>query len=415
MREIISHDEIKYIKRRIAPKIREIVEKFPVVVITGARQVGKSTLLKNEFQDFTYLTMDDFALREKARLDPHSLWKDSERVVIDEAQKLPQIFDAIKMAVDGSNRRRKFILSGSSNLLLMKQVTETLAGRALYFELLPMTFGEEKGFLAAEHFLKLWDDNYDQAEQTVDGHDPLPLMLRGFMPPLLDMTEERDILYWLEGYVRTYLERDLRELTQVESLVDFRKVMQGLALRTGHTLNQADIARMSGTSHATNHRYIKILEISNIIQRVPAYAVNRNKRLVKSPKIFYVDPAISIFLAGYHDAESLRNSRELGHFFETLVYLHIRALCELVTPKACLYYWRTVSGREVDLVIERGRRLLAIEMKYTSNPTAYDIKNLLEFMNEYPETVRGVLVHGGKDIKWLHSKVIAVPWWWLDT
>ena len=414
MKEIISRNEIKYIKRRIAPKIREIVEKFPVVVITGARQVGKSTLLKNEFQDFTYLTMDDFALREKARLDPHSLWKDSERVVIDEAQKLPQIFDAIKMAVDVSKRRRKFVLSGSSNLLLMKKVTETLAGRALYFELLPMTFGEETGFLKAEHFLKLWDKDYDQAEQAIGAHDPLPLMLRGFMPPLLGVTEERDILYWLEGYVRTYLERDLRELTQVESLVDFRKVMQGLALRTGHTLNQADIARMSGASHATTHRYIKILEISNIIQRIPAYAVNRNKRLVKSPKIFYVDPAISIFLAGYHDAESLMKSRELGHFFETLVYLHVRALCELVTPKAGLYYWRTVSGREVDLVIERGRRLLAIEIKHTSNPTAYDIKNLLEFMNEYPETIRGVLVHGGDSIKWLHSKVIAVPWWWLD-
>jgi predicted AAA+ superfamily ATPase len=414
MKEIISNSEIIYIKRRIAPKIREIVENFPVVVITGARQVGKSTLLKNEFQDFTYLTMDDFALREKARLDPQSLWKDSDKVVIDEAQKLPQIFDAIKMAVDDSDRRRKFILSGSSNLLLMKKVTETLAGRALYFELLPMTFGEEKGFLTAEHFLGLWDEGYHQSEQIVGGHDPLPMMLRGFMPPLLTLKEYSSILYWLEGYVKTYLERDLRELTQVDSLIDFRKVMQGLALRTGHTLNQADIARMSGSSHATAHRYIRILEISNIIQRIPAYFVNRNKRLVKSPKVFYVDPAISIFLAGYHDAESLMKSRELGHFFETLVYLHIRALCELVTPKAGLYYWRTVSGREIDFVIERGRRLLAIEVKYTSNPTAYDIKNLLEFMNDYPETIRGVLVHSGDGIKWLHSKVIAVPWWWLD-
>jgi len=116
----ISRNEIKYIKRRIAPKIREIVEKFPVVVITGARQVGKSTLLRNEFQDFTYLTMDDLALREKTRLDPHSLWKDSERVVIDEAQKLPQIFDANKMAVDDTNRRRKFILSGSLHRILVE-------------------------------------------------------------------------------------------------------------------------------------------------------------------------------------------------------------------------------------------------------------------------------------------------------
>jgi predicted AAA+ superfamily ATPase len=414
MKENILNPEIKYIKRRITPKIKGIIEKFPVAVVTGARQVGKSTMLKHDFKDFSYLTMDDYNIREQAKLDPQSLWQTTDRMILDEAQKAPEIFDAVKLAVD-SNPRRKFILSGSANLLLMEQVTETLAGRALYFELLPITFGEQKGIREIRNFTNLWDSDHVEAERIIETVDPLPFMMRGFMPPLLSITDAGDAAVWLEGYVSTYLEKDLRELSQVESLIEFRKVMQALALRTGNVLNQAEVARGSGASHPTAFRYIKLLEVSNIIQRIPAYSVSRTKRIVKSPKVFYVDPALSIFLSGYYDRDSLGKCRELGSFFETMVYLHLRGLCEAMTPRAGLYYWRTVDGKEVDFVIEHGRKLLAVEVKLTENPTVSDIKNMLLFMDEYPETVRGIVIHAGKSIKWLHSKVIAVPWWWIDS
>ena len=142
MNEIISSKETKYINRRISPKIKEIVDQFPVTVLTGARQVGKSTLLMHEFPNFTYCTLDDYAVRAQILLDPQSLWNGTDKIIIDEAQKQPEMFDAIKLAVDNSSRRKKFILSGSANLLLMKHVTESLAGRALYVELFPMTYGE---------------------------------------------------------------------------------------------------------------------------------------------------------------------------------------------------------------------------------------------------------------------------------
>jgi len=414
MKEIISQQETKYINRRITSKIREIVEQFPVMVLTGARQVGKSTLLRHEFPDFSYCTLDDFAVREQAKVDPQSLWHGTDRLIIDEAQKQPELFDAIKMAVDSSQRRKKFILSGSANLLLMKTVTESLAGRALYVELGPMTYGELCGAGEAGNFIGLWNPDHHETERVVGSVDPLPLLLRGFMPPLVEAVQHREVLNWLEGYVRTYLERDLRELSQVDSLIDFRRVMQSLALRTGSILNQADVAKDSRISHPTTHRYIKLLEVSNVINRIPAYSVNRNKRLVKSPKIFFVDPALAIFLSGYYDAESLGKCRELGGYFETLVGHHLRTLCEGMTPRASLCYWRTTTGKEVDFVVEHGKRLLAFEVKLTSRPTVYDIHNLLLFLEEYPETVRGVLVHGGERVQWLHSKVIAVPWWWLD-
>jgi predicted AAA+ superfamily ATPase len=413
MNEIISSNEIKYINRRISHKIKEIVDQFPVTVLTGARQVGKSTLLKHEFPDFTYHTLDDFSVREQIKLDPQSLWSATDRIIIDEAQKLPEMFDAIKLAVDSSGQRKKFILSGSANMLLMKHVTESLAGRALYVELFPMTYGEVQG-LSPGNFVNLWNADRVESDQAVGGVDPLPLLLRGFMPSLINTSQQSEVLNWLEGYVRTYLERDLRELSQVESLIDFRRVMQVLALRTGNILNQAEIAKDSRVSHPTTHRYIRLLEVSGIIGRIPAYSVNRTKRLVKSPKIFYVDPAIAIFLSGYFDNASLAGCRELGGFFETMVGHHLRSLCEGMTPRASLNYWRTTNGHEIDFVIEHGRRLLAFEVKLTSRPTAHDIKHLLEFMAEYPETVQGVLVHNGDRVFHLHSKVIAVPWWWLD-
>ncbi|MCX8070565.1 MAG: ATP-binding protein [Thermodesulfovibrionales bacterium] len=413
MNDILSYNGIKYIKRRIADKIRYALEKFPVIVLTGARQVGKSTMLKNEFTDFVYLTMDDYDILHRALLDPFILLKDKENIIIDEAQKSPNIFNAIKHIID-TNKEKKVIITGSCNLLLMHKITESLAGRALYFEMLPITYGESQGVFNPKNFYNLWDSNFNEKEQTVDEINSIPILLKGFMPPLLRLQRHNDVLLWLEGYVKTYLERDLRELSQVDSLIDFRKVMQILALRTANVLNQADVAKDSGTSQTTTHRYIKLLEISNIIERLPTFFNNRTKRLIKSPKIYYLDTAISIFLSGYYDEESLIKSREIGNYFETMIYLHIKGLCEMLTPKASITYWRTTTGKEVDFIVQHGKKILAFEVKMKEEPSTNDIKNLLLFIEEYPETILGICIHMGNRIKWLHSKIIAVPWWWID-
>jgi Predicted ATPase (AAA+ superfamily) len=296
----------------------------------------------------------------------------------------------------------------------MKEVTETLAGRAMYLELFPLTIGEEKQILENGNFQHLWQPDWQVPEQELESIDPWSYLMRGFFPLLLSFSDHEQVLTWLEGYTRTYLERDLRALSQVDSLIDFRRFMQAVALRTGSILNQADVAKDCGLSHATVHRYIRLLETSYLVARVPAFSRSRKKRLIKSPKVFFLDPALSIFLSGIHDEETLQKSRELGGYFETLVYLHLRAWCESQTPKPGIYYWRTVSGQEVDFVIEQGKKLIALEVKLTSRPSVQDIRHLLIFLEEYPETVRGVLVHSGSHLQWLHSKVVAVPWWWLD-
>jgi predicted AAA+ superfamily ATPase len=409
-----SNTELKYKKRWLGEIITSAVRSFPAVVISGARQVGKSTFLQNELSDFKYVSLDEFSNYKQAKLDVSSLWIDTDNIIIDEAQKVPEIFSAVKVAIDKSKRKKRFILSGSSNLLLMKRVTETLAGRAVYFELSPMLFGEiRENTEGRKNFLSLWENNLEIPAQKVKYIDPFPYLLKGFMPPILYLKEIRDVLLWWEGYIKTYIERDVRELSRIESLIDFRRVIELIALRTGNLVNQIEIARDSRVSQPTVHRYLNLLEVSNLIKRVPAYFKSRTKRIIKRPKIYFIDPALSVYLSGYHDIESLKNAREVGAFFENLVFMHLNALSEQMVPKARIYYFRSVTLQEVDFVIEHGNKLLAFEVKSSTKIMHDDIKNLLSFLHEYPETVRGVLIYAGDTIQWLHSKVVAVPWWWL--
>ncbi len=412
MKENISNLETKYIKRRLALIIKDALKKFSVIVVSGARQVGKSTMLLNEFPDYKYFTMDDFDTIDLIKNDPMLIFNQNDRIIIDEAQKFPELFNIIKIVVDRFKNKR-ILISGSSNLLLMKNISESLAGRAIYFELLPFTIGEYHNNLIPQNFLSLINNEIDfkKSELKIDVFE---LLLKGFMPSNILEDEIENIPLWFDGYVKTYLERDLRQLSQIESLIDFRRLMQLLALRTGNILKQSDLVKDSQLSPATVSRYVKLLEVSNIIERVPSYFNNKGKRLIKSPKIFYIDPGLAIFLSGYFDKDSLKRAREIGGFFETMIFLHLKSLCSILKPQAKLYYWRTVSGSEVDFVIEYGRKIIPIEVKFSHNIKVKDVKNMLKFIEIYPETNYGVVLYNGNEFKFLHSKVIALPWWWID-
>jgi predicted AAA+ superfamily ATPase len=217
-------------------------------------------------------------------------------------------------------------------------------------------------------------------------------------------------LRWWEGYIATYLERDLRNVSQIDSLLDFRRVMELLALRTGQLLNQSEVARDARISQPTVHRYLNLLEATHLFERLPAYTASYTTRLLKSPKVFWADPGLAIFLSGYFDQTSLQQSRELGAYFETMIFQHLRTLTSLLTPKARLYFWRTRSGDEVDFVVEHGRRLLAIEVKLTDQPGYRHAAGLRQFSQDYPAAVGGLLLHRGTDIRRLAENIVAVPW-----
>lgn len=404
---------IQYYPRWLTPILQDASQNHPIVVLTGARQVGKSTLLLNAepFCDWRFHTLDDFDTLRLARERPQELWAGTDRVVLDEVQRAPELLLAIKQAVDRNPGQIRFALSGSAHLLLMRRVSESLAGRAVYFILYPMTLGEMHRASPPDILARtLAGDWPEERALPQDPPDPTDRLLRGFLPPLLTLDSPQSWTRWWDGYVATYLERDLRQFSQIGDLLDFRRLMELLALRSGQVLNQSELGRDAQLSQPTVHRYLNLLETTHLFERLPAFTTGRTSRLLKSPKVFWSDPGLAIFLSGIYTAEDLRRARELGAYFETMMFHHLRVLARLLTPPARLYFWRTRNGQEVDFVVEHGRRLLAVEVKRSAQVGYNDVATLRSFLDEYPEASGGLLLYGGNAIRRLGEKIVALPW-----
>jgi predicted AAA+ superfamily ATPase len=192
--------------------------------------------------------------------------------------------------------------------------------------------------------------------------------------------------------------------------MDFRRLMELMALRSGQMLNQSDLARDAGLSQPTAHRYINLLETTHLFERLASYTSNRTNRMLKAPKLFLNDTGLAVFLAGYYQQEDLRKARELGCFFESFIHHHLRVLARLMTPPARLFNWHTRAGHEVDFILEYGRNVLAIEVKQTEHPRYGDINGLTTFLSDHPEAAGGLLLHGGTEIRRLGERIMAVPW-----
>ena len=403
----------RYYERWLTPIMQAASIDHPVIVLTGARQVGKSTLLLNAdpFRNWRFHTMDDFDVLAQVRRDPEALWAGSDRVVLDEVQKAPDLLLAVKRVVDRNPGKFRFVLSGSANLLLMKQVSESLAGRAVYFALDPMALGEINQTPPTNIIVRaLAGDLPDEDSLPHAPSDPTNIIMRGLMPSLLTLASPLSWTRWWEGYVSTYLERDLRQVARIDALLDFRKLMELVALRTGQVLNQSEVSRDAQLSQATVHRYLNLLETTHLFQRLSVYSVSHTTRLLKSPKSYLIDPGLAVFLSGYYDIDSLRRAREFGAYFETLIYHHLRLLTRLMTPAGRIYFWRTRAGMEVDFIIEHGQRLVALEVKSTDNPGYRDASGLRLFLDEHPKASAGLLFHSGREIKRLDKKIVAIPW-----
>lgn len=379
-------------------------------MLTGARQVGKSTLLGSEspFRDWPYITFDDPDAMRQAVEDPAGLWVGKRAIVLDEVQRVPGILLAVKRAVDDDGSRR-FVLSGSANLLLMQAVGESLAGRAVYHVLHPLTLGEAERHPVPPVLDDLLAGRFPQDQTLEAPPDVDRLILRGFMPRLVDQVDPETWVRWWEGYVATYLERDLRQIARIDTLIDFRRVMQLAALRSAQILNQTEVSRDARVSQPTVHRYLNLLETTHLFARLPVYAANPTSRLVKSPRAFFSDPGLAAHLSGLFDLESVSGNEMRGSLFETLVLHHLRVLAESLTPSARLFTWRTRGGTEVDFVIEHGRRVVAFEVKLTTRPGYRHAEGLRRFLDSHDGAV-GVLVHGGRDVRRLSERMVSLPW-----
>lgn len=408
---IIHIVNTKTLPRHVQRALTERLRVMPAVVVTGARQTGKSTLVQVLTPgERRFVSLDDLDAADLARRDPEALVGGSTPVTLDEVQREPDLLSAVKRAIDRRRRAGQFLLTGSANLLLMRRVSESLAGRASYLTLWPMTRREQAGMGRCGKWEALlatdesrWPDLL-RAEDD-DPEDWPPLARRGGFPvPAIHMKTQAERAVWFEGYVRTYLERDLQTLSSIAALPDFRRLMRGACLRLGQLLNQTELGRDVALPQPTVHRYLNLLETSFLLVRVPAYAVNRTKRLIKTPKLYWGDVGLALHLAGHPEPT--------GAHLENLVLNDLLCWRDARAEQAEILYWRTAIGEEVDFVIEAAGRLLPIEVKATPRPRLADAAALRSFRAEYGKASRsGLLLHTGTRLEWLTADVLGAPWW----
>jgi len=411
---IIIHtmnDRQKYVPRLLENTLKQALRISPVVVVTGARQTGKSTLVQHvqPGQNRLYATLDDLETLEAATSQPDALVDRAPFMTFDEVQRSPDLLRAVKRTVDRNRTPGRFILTGSANLLLMKRVSESLAGRAVYLTLMPFTHRELQGEGSHGLWTELFSTPSRDWPELIRSRRPSETEWQkyalhgGYPTPALQLTSRADRSLWFGGYATTYLERDLQDIASVNSLVDFRRLMRGICLRLGNIVNQTEIARDIGLSQPTVHRHLDVLEASYQLVRLPAYAVNRTKRLIKTPKAYWSDTGLALHLAG--------ETEPSGRHLENLV------ACDLLAWKgtgigAELHYWRATTGEEVDFVVEWKKKLLSIEVKATAKPRLADVRHLFTFREEYKKTsLAGLLLHAGQETYWLADGILATPWW----
>jgi predicted AAA+ superfamily ATPase len=397
-----------YHSREITPRLERVLRQVPVAVLSGLRQTGKSTLLQNEpgvFKGHTYRTLDDFAVLAAAQSHPESLMADN--MILDEVQRCPELLVAIKKNVDEQRRPGRFILSGSANLALLGHVSETLAGRAVYLTLHPMTRRERQGYTNRQPFLMAFmsapDLPSDKAEPISEQE-----VLTGGLPPVC-LGPADGVAEWFRGYVQTYVDRDVRQLSQITDLVAFRTLAQLAALRTGQVLSISTLARDAKLNAVTAGRYLNLLETSFLIRRLPPFLKNRSSRLVKSPKLHFTDSGLAAHMAGINTLEPGHDDLLRGALFETFVAQNLAALLESHIPDAQLAYWHEQGRHEVDFVIEAGRRVCAIEVKAAARWSESDLSGLRAFRDRTPSCIAAVLAYNGTEAAKLGDRLWAIP------
>ena len=415
---IIIHAMKGYRPRALASKVERALQNHPVVVVSGARQTGKTTLVKNlgSSESRAFISMDDLDVLELARKRPDDLLARAKRLTVDEVQRVPELLLSIKRDVDSHHRRGRFLLTGSANLLLMREVADSLAGRAVYLTLSPFTASEKRGeggvppwshLLRQKTVAEVASLFPDRKASKVNWRQEI---LRGGMPRAVLSRTNRERASWFDGYVRTYLERDLRDLSQVASLPDFQRLMRLSVNRIGQLLNQSDLARDAGLSQATAHRYLNLLETTFQMLRLQAYWRNPSKRLIKAPKLYWRDCGLAAHMAGLENRRELSESSLLGPLLENLVLSSLLAWNETTSEKTDIYYWRAAGGAEVDFIIETPKRLLPIEIKAAKRVRLGDLKHLENFLADYPNLAPfGIVLHDVDHPHILTKRIIGMP------
>lgn len=406
--------------RHIHLLLDEALADTPVVLLNGARQTGKSTLAQTLARErgWRYLTLDDRVVLAAAKNDPTGFVAGlSGPVVMDEIQRAPELFLDIKAVVDRDRTPGRFLLTGSANVLLLPALADSLTGRMEILHLWPLSGGEITDDARFNRADWLFDGSLDERTLAPCSRDALvERILPGGFPEAVARTAPKRRGAWFESYLRTVLERDVRELANLEQLAEVPHLLQLLATRSASLLNQAELSRASRLTQTTLKRYLTLLETLFLTLRIPAWARNPGKRLVKSPKVFLPDTGLLAWLLDY-SAEKLTALPGLpGHLVETYVACELSKHLAFSEKNLTLWHYRTQTDIEVDFVLEnRVGRLTGIEVKAGASVDGADFKGLRHLQETEPEAFgRGIVLYSGREIVPFSDRLFAVPlsvWW----
>lgn len=398
-------DDIR--NRWLEPLLVRSLRTLPVVVVSGARQTGKTTLAGRLTPARRYFTLDAIDVLAQAERDPASLLEEIP-VTLDEVQRAPALFLAVKRRVDATRKPRSLLLTGSANLALLGKVAESLAGRALYLDLPPFCPAEWRGEAPAALGLDaLFSPKFSTGDWPARRCDWPAWVTRGGFPDALRADAAgRDL--WFAGYVQTYLERDLRQLSNVGSLVDFQRLMRLLAHRTGRPLNQSDLARDAGLPQPTAHRYLNLLETGCQIARLHNYQRSAGKSAAKARKLFWRDSGLAAWLAGVPPA-AVAARPDAGFWLEQAVFQSLQSWAAL-DPRRHVHYWRE-GDAEIDFVLEEGEVLVDVEVKAAKAVGSEELRGIRAWQAAFgrkSEVPRAVVLHGGEDARFLGGNAWAL-------
>lgn len=370
------------VARQLTEQIRALVSKYPVISVTGPRQSGKTTLLRGMFPDYRYVNFEDPDTRLFFEEDPRGFLREYDRhVIFDEAQRVPTLFSYLQVKVDEDKIMGQFVISGSQNFLLLEKITQSLAGRVAIFRLLPFSHAE------------LEANAPPLISKEVEG-----AIWRGGYPVLYDRNAEPGAYF--QNYLETYVERDVRSILNIKDLNAFQTFLRLCAGRVGQPVNFQSLATEAGISTATVKNWLSILEASYIVFQLSPFFENFNKRLIKSPKIYFYDTGLLCFLLGITEPAQINQHYNRGSLFENMVIVELMKNRFNRNLKPEFYFWKDSNQVEVDLVSLEGLETQLFEMKYSFTPKAEFFKGFQSFRNDAPEhrkSGENIVVYAGEE------------------
>lgn len=392
-------------KRKLEKLIYQALEISPCVLLSGARQVGKSTLCMNVFKN--YLLLDDISLRQSAKEDPNSFIENQKKpLCLDEIQKSPELFEAIKMDIDKHRKNGNFLLTGSASLLDMKNIGDTLAGRIIQLSMWTLSSKEinHKDENVIENLIKQKFDMEKLSSRTM-----IENIINGGYPDALKIQNPRMKYFWFSSYISTYIERDVRDLGEIRNLANFIKLFNLLAPRSANIFKTSELANTSQLSEASVSNYLYLLTLVYQIQKLQPFSANFSKRFIKSPKIYFTDSGMLSHLLNVYTNDDFNTSAHKGKIVETYVFSELTKHISYGDKNVNLFHYRTNDKKEIDFILQINEKLIAIEVKSSKKVTKDDFKHIIDLQKKSSNFQLGIVFYMGENILPFGKDLFAIP------